>query len=284
MLEVRSRDKGVDEMLNIDKNLVVVRGGGDIATGTIQKLYRAGFKVVILEIENPSAIRREVSFCEAVYDGEMTIEGITAKLCHSVEEIKSYWQDNKIPLIIDSKAESIKELRPFAVVDGILAKRNCGTTKDMAPITIGLGPGFTAGEDVDIVIETMRGHNLGKLIFEGKPMANTGIPGIIKGVGKERVIYSPCAGIVKNISKIGDMVEKNQVIATVDGVEVLATISGVLRGLIRDGYEVPERFKMADVDPREEEQANCFTISDKARAIGGAVLEAILYLKNKKEI
>ena len=271
-------------MLEINKTLVIVRGGGDIATGSIQKLYRAGFKVLVLEIEKPSAIRREVAFCEAIYEKEMTIEGVTAKLCNSIEDIEKVWNEKKIPILIDSTGESIYKLKPQVVIDGILAKKNYGTNREMASITIGLGPGFTAGEDVDVVIETMRGHNLGKLIFEGKPMANTGIPGIIKGIGKERVIYSPCAGVVKNICKIGDMVEKNQVIATVDGVDVLATISGVLRGLIREGYEVPEKFKMADIDPREEEQANCFTISDKARAIGGAVLEAVLYLKNEKNI
>lgn len=271
-------------MLEINETLVAVRGGGDIATGSIQKLYRAGFKVIVLEIEKPSAIRREVAFCEAVYEKEMTIEGITAKLCNCVEEIKEVWREKKIPILIDPNGDSIKKIKPHVVVDAILAKKNYGTNREMAPITIGLGPGFTAKEDVDIVIETMRGHNLGKLIFEGKPMENTGTPGIIKGVGKERVIYSPCAGQIKNISKIGEMVEKNQLIATVDGKEVLASISGVLRGLIRDGYEVPERFKIADIDPREEEQQNCFTISDKARAIGGAVLEAILYLKNKKDI
>lgn len=271
-------------MLSISETLVIVRGGGDIATGTIQKLHRAGFKTLVLEISKPSAIRREVSFCEAIYDGEMEIEGECAKLCNSFDEIETIWNEKKIPIIIDPQGKSIEILKPTVVVDAILAKKNCGTTKKMAPIVIGLGPGFTAGEDVDIVIETMRGHTLGKLIFSGKPMANTGTPGIIRGIGKERVIYSPCAGIIKNICKIGDMVEKNQVIATVDGAEVLATISGVLRGLIRDGFEVPEKFKIADIDPREEEQENCFTISDKARAIGGAVLEAILYLKNKRDI
>lgn len=271
-------------MLSINETLVVVRGGGDIATGSIHKLHRAGFKILVLEIEKPSAIRREVSFCEAIYDKEMTIEGVTSVLCRDYQEVEKCWSERKIPMLIDSEGESIKYFKPSVVVDAILAKRNCGTTKNMASIVIGLGPGFTAGEDVDVVVETMRGHNLGKLIFSGKPMANTGTPGIIKGVGKERVIYSPCAGVVENISKIGDLVEKNQVIAKVSGVEVLASISGVLRGLIREGYEVPEKFKMADIDPREEEQQNCFTISDKARAIGGAVLEAILYLKNERDI
>lgn len=276
--------KGLKNMLSIDQCTVIVRGGGDIATGSIQKLYRAGFKVVVLEIDKPSAIRREVAFCEAVYEGEMTIEGITAKLCKTIEEIESCWADKTIPIVIDPTGEIIEKLKPIALVDAILAKKNYGTNRAMAPITIGLGPGFCAGKDVDIVIETMRGHNLGRLIFSGEPMANTGTPGIIKGVGKERVIYSPCAGTVENICKIGDIVEKEQVIAKVDGMEVTATISGVLRGLIREGYKVPEKFKMADIDPREEEQQNCFTISDKARAIGGAVLEAVLYLKNQKNL
>lgn len=266
------------------KDIVIVRGGGDIATGSIQKLYRAGFKVLVLEIAKPSAIRREVAFCEAIYDGEKEIEGITAKLCHTIEDIENCWQERKIPIKIDTTGDIIKELKPLVVVDAILAKRNYGTNREMAPITIGLGPGFEAGVDVDIVVETMRGHNLGKLIFSGKPMENTGIPGLIKGIGKERVIYSPCAGKVENISKIGDIVEKNQVIAKVGDCEVKAHIGGVLRGLIRDGYNVPERFKMADVDPREEEQENCFTISDKARAIGGAVLEGILCLKNERNL
>ena len=268
----------------IDKKLVIVRGGGDIATGSIQKLYRVGFKVLILEIEKPTFIRRKVSFSEAIYDNETKIEGISAKFCRSFNELESCWNEKKIPVLIDPEGKSIEKFRPFAVIDAILAKKNCGTVKEMAPITIALGPGFVAGKDVDIVIETMRGHNLGKLIFEGKSIENTGIPGIINGIGKERVIYSPCSGIVRHNCKIGDMVEKNQVIATVDGVDVLATINGVLRGVIKEGCEVPEKFKIADIDPREQEQANCFTISDKARAIGGAVLEAILYLKNKKNI
>ena len=265
------------------KPLVLMRGGGDIASGAVYRLRRAGYPVVISEIAIPTMIRREVCYGNAVHRGEMILERFVARHV-SIGEVKDTLAQEIIPVVTSSYEELLDTLKPEIVVDAILSKKNLGTKRDDADLVIGVGPGFIAGEDVDVVIETMRGHNLGKLIFEGKPMANTGIPGIIKGVGKERVIYSPCAGVVKNICKIGDMVEKNQVIATVDGVEVLATISGVLRGLIREGYEVPEKFKMADIDPREEEQANCFTISDKARAIGGAVLEAVLYLKNEKNI
>lgn len=164
-------------------------------------------------------------------------------------------------------------------MDAILAKKNLGTTKDMAPLTIGLGPGFCAGADVDAVIETKRGHNLGRIIRQGSAYPNTGIPGIIGGYGAERVIHAPAAGRMKNRSKIGDIVEAGQVLAVIEGedgsTEVSATIDGLLRGLIRDDYPVTKGFKIADIDPRKEELANCFTISDKARCIAGSVLEVI---------
>ena len=188
-------------------------------------------------------------------------------------------------LMIDPNGEMIKQLHPIAVVDAILAKKNLGTTRDMAPITIALGPGFTAGEDVDVVIETMRGHRLGRIIKEGSAIPNTGIPGVIKGFGKERVIHSPAKGILRNICHITDMVSKGQLLAKIETpegtiVDVPASMDGLLRGLIRDGYPVTKGFKIADIDPRAEEYDNCFTISDKARCIAGGVLEALLYLKN----
>lgn len=184
----------------------------------------------------------------------------------------------------DSRGKIIEKLKPTAVIDGILAKKNFGTKRTMAPITIALGPGFSAPEDVDIVVETMRGHNLGRLITEGTASANTGIPGIIAGIGKERVIYSEFNGYIKNIEKIGSVVEKGDIIAVVGENHIYSPISGVLRGIIRDGYKVSEGLKIADVDPRIEEKENCFTISDKARNIGGAVLEAVLYLKKIKGV
>lgn len=270
-------------MRNAD-DIIVVRGGGDIASGAIQKLYRSGFKVLVLETETPSAIRRKVAFCEAVYEKEIEIEGIKARLVVNDEEIQDCWNSDILPVMIDSRGKVIERLKPLAVVDGILAKQNFGTKRSMAPITIALGPGFSAPEDVDIVIETMRGHNLGRIIEEGRASENTGVPGIIAGFGIERVIYSDYSGVITNIEKIGNVVEKGDVIAVVGDNEIYASISGVLRGIIRDGYKVKKGLKIADIDPRISEKANCFTISDKARNIGGAVLESILYLKKKKGI
>ena len=268
-------------MKNAD-DIIVVRGGGDIASGAIQKLYRSGFKVLVLETETPSAIRRKVAFCEAVYEKEIEIEGIKARLVANDEEIQECWDSDIVPVMVDSRGKVIERLKPLVVVDGILAKQNFGTKRSMAPITIALGPGFSAPEDVDIVIETMRGHNLGRIIEEGRASENTGVPGIIAGFGIERVIYSDYSGVITNIEKIGNVVEKGDVIAVVGDNEIYASISGVLRGIIRDGYKVKKGLKIADIDPRISEKDNCFTISDKARNIGGAVLESILYLKKKK--
>lgn len=268
-------------MRNAD-DIIVVRGGGDIASGAIQKLYRSGFKVLVLETETPSAIRRKVAFCEAVYEKEIEIEGIKARLVANDEEVQDCWDSDIVPVMIDSRGKVIERLKPLAVVDGILAKQNFGTKRSMAPITIALGPGFSAPEDVDIVIETMRGHNLGRIIEEGKASENTGVPGVIAGFGIERVIYSDYSGVITNVEKIGNVVEKGDVIAVVGDNEIYASISGVLRGIIRDGYKVKKGLKIADIDPRISEKDNCFTISDKARNIGGAVLESVLYLKKKK--
>ena len=270
-------------MRNTD-DIVIVRGGGDIASGAIQKLYRSGFKVLVLETETPSAIRRKVAFCEAVYEKEIEIEGIKTRLVDNNEEIQDCWNSDIVPVMIDSRGKVIERLKPLAVVDGILAKQNFGTKRSMAPITVALGPGFSAPEDVDIVIETMRGHNLGRIIEDGRASENTGVPGIIAGFGIERVIYSDYSGVITNIEKIGNVVEKGDVIAVVGDNEIYASISGVLRGIIRDGYKVKKGLKIADIDPRISEKDNCFTISDKARNIGGAVLESILYLKKKKGI
>ena len=265
-------------------DIIIVRGGGDIASGAIQKLYRSGFKVLVLETETPSAIRRKVSFCEAVYEKEIEIEGIKARLVANDEDFQDCWDNDIVPVMIDSRGKVIERLKPLAVVDGILAKQNFGTKRSMAPITVALGPGFSAPEDVDIVIETMRGHNLGRIIEEGRASENTGVPGIIAGFGIERVIYSDYSGVITNIEKIGNVVEKGDVIAVVGDNEIYASISGVLRGIIRDGYKVKKGLKIADIDPRISEKDNCFTISDKARNIGGAVLESVLYLKKKKGI
>ena len=267
------------------KDLIVVRGGGDLATGTIYKLYKCGFPVLIVEIAEPSAIRRNVAFSEAVYQGSQTVEDVTCYRADSIDHAKSLLQEGKLAVFVDPEGTSISILKPIAVVDAILAKKNLGTHRNMAPITVALGPGFTAGKDVDAVVETKRGHNLGRVLWTGSAAANTGIPGIIGGFGKERVIHCPAKGILRNVKNITDTVSKGEVIAVVetgDGiVPVEATLDGILRGLIRDGYPVNAGFKMADIDPRAEELGNCFTISDKARCIAGGVLEAILQRKGE---
>ncbi|MEG0133599.1 MAG: selenium-dependent molybdenum cofactor biosynthesis protein YqeB [Clostridium sp.] len=260
-------------------NRIVIRGGGDIASGTIQKLHRSGFKVLILEVESPSTIRRNVSFSEAVYDGETMVEGIIGILVKDIDEILEAWHKGNVPIVVDPKGKLIEAIKPMVVVDAILAKKNLGTNMDMAPLTIALGPGFEAGVDVNIVVETKRGHNLGRLILKGYAEKNTGIPGIIEGFSRERVIYSPYEGEIRTIKKIGDIVEVNETIAVIEGREVRATMKGLLRGIIRDKTYITKGLKIADIDPRVEEFKNCNTISDKARAIGGAVLEGILYFK-----
>lgn len=265
------------------ENLIIVRGGGDIATGTIHKLHRSGFPVVILEIEKPSTIRRKVAFSEAMYEGEVMVEGVTCKRANHFKEITPILAEGKIPILQDETCEILDYVKPLALVDGILAKKNLGTRRDMAPITVGLGPGFLAGADVDVVIETQRGHDLGRILFEGYAAKNTGIPGIIGGYGKERVIHSPESGLIKNICQISDTVTKGEVIASIGETKVIATIDGIVRGIIRDGYPVTKGLKIADIDPRLEEKKNCFTISDKARCIGGSVLEAIMYLQRRKD-
>ena len=274
-------------------SLIICRGGGDLATGIAHRLHRAGFRVLVLETDHPAAIRRQVSFCEAVYEGKATVEGVTAQRIDSVSEMEEVFAGGCVPLFVDSKGASIAELHPDVVVDAIIAKKNLGTTKEMAPLVIGVGPGFTAGVDVDLVIESMRGHNLARILEEGSALPNTGIPGAIAGVAKERVIHAECAGVLYGEKKISDYVQKDEVIAYIypdaqakdasgqrekDGaVAVKATISGILRGLIRDDYPVTKGFKIADIDPRESEYENCFTISDKARCIAGGVLEALLH-------
>lgn len=265
--------------------LTLVRGAGDIATGAIHRLYRAGFPVIVLDTANPSAIRRKVSFCEAVFDGTATIEGITCTLVHSADEARELAMRGGLPLLIDENGDCISELKPKILVDAILAKKNIGTVRSMADFVVALGPGFTAGngaDDVHCVIETMRGHNLSRLIYDGAPLPNTGVPGIIAGVAAERVIHAPASGKIKLLHDISDIVEKGDTLAMIGDVPVPATITGVLRGIIRDGYPVTTGLKIADIDPRKEQQKNCFTISDKSRAIGGSVLEAVMSYMAKR--
>ena len=255
---------------------ILIRGAGDLATGIAAELWERGHQILMTDVAIPLTVRREVAFSRAVYEEHAVVEGMEAVLVENFEEAETIMATRKIAVMVDEKAEVRKEYLPDVLVDGIMAKKNLGTSRDMAPLTVGLGPGFTAGEDVDYVIETMRGHNLGRIIKKGSALPNTGVPGLIAGIGKERVIHSPAAGNMKNICQIADLVEKDQVIAMVGDTPVKATISGVIRGLIRDGYPVFEGMKIADIDPRAEQKKNCFTISDKARCIAGGVLEVLL--------
>ncbi|CAK7075397.1 molybdenum hydroxylase [Tissierella sp. P1] len=263
--------------------LIIIRGGGDIATGIGHRLFMAGFKVIILDIEKPLAIRRRVSFCEAVYNGEIIVEGVKAILTRNLEEIYEAINNGIIPVYIDGKGEIINSIKPIAIIDSILAKKNLGTTKDMAPMTIGIGPGFEAGVDVDLVVETKRGHFLGKVIHKGKAEDDTGIPGDILGYKEERIIRAEANGIFKSYYNIGDKVEVGDIICETSGQKVRARISGILRGIIKEGLYVEKGLKIGDIDPRGIEEY-VYTISDKARAVGGGALEGIMYLRKGRRI
>ena len=261
------------------QDLIIVRGAGDLATGTICRLAKSGFRLLVLETVHPAAIRRQVALSEAVYEGSACVEGVTAVQIEAVKDADAVWARGQVPVLVDPVGDATRALKPAAVIDAILAKRNLGTTRAMAPLTIALGPGFTAGIDVDAVIETKRGHNLGRVITDGSAAPNTGIPGMIGGYAAERVLHAEAAGTLRNIRQIGDLVTAGEPIAAIEtkdgSVSVKASISGLIRGLIRDGYPVTKGFKIADIDPRSEELANCFSISDKARCIAGGVLEVI---------
>ena len=265
--------------------LVVIRGAGDLATAVGIRLHKAGFSVVHLEVAQPTVIRTTVSFATAMFDGTTTVEGVTARKCE-IADVFHVLDDGEIPVIADPECKILETLNPVALVDAILAKKNLGTNKSMAPFTVALGPGFEAGKDVDVVIETQRGHRLGVIITEGSAAPNTGIPGIIGGYGKERVMHTEAKGIYRPVAKIGDIVKENQIVAYVDtedgqSVPVITTIAGKVRGMLHAGLYVPVGFKVADVDPRGE-ATDHLTCSDKARAISGSVLEAIMgFISNR---
>ncbi|MBI3076117.1 MAG: EF2563 family selenium-dependent molybdenum hydroxylase system protein [Deltaproteobacteria bacterium] len=261
--------------------LAVVKGGGDLATGICHRLHRVGFQLVVTEIAQPTVIRRTVALASAVYAGHAEVEGMRAQLARSSEEAESLAGQGVIAVLVDPVAEVVKDLRPTVVVDAILAKQNLGTKLNDAPAVIGVGPGFTAGVDVHAVVETNRGHNLGRVILEGSAEPDTGVPGQIGGYGAERVLRAPCKGTFRGVRQIGDVVQKSEVVAEVDSHPVRATIPGVLRGLLYDGLPVVRGMKVGDIDPRAKPE-HCFTISDKARAVGGGVLEAALYLLRQR--
>lgn len=264
--------------------LVVVRGGGDLATGIVQKLVRAGLPVVVLETAAPAAIRWRAALCPAVWEGRWAVEdlvGVRAESWESARDLLASGEPGVVPVLVDPEARLLTRVRPWAVVDAVIAKRNVGTHRGMAPVTVGCGPGFVAGEDVDLVVETMRGHTLGAVLTRGAALPNTGVPGLIAGAAHERVIHAPAAGTIVVRRGIGAVVAEGEVLATIQGAEgeteVVSTLAGVVRGMIPDGYRVGAGLKIADVDPRTEMADACDTISDKSRAVGGAALEAVLW-------
>jgi xanthine dehydrogenase accessory factor len=266
-------------LIGTDKKLtdlvILVKGAGEMATAVAHRLASCHFKVCMTETSNPQAVRREVAFSEAIFDSEKEVEGVIAKRIESPDQIQETWRDGKIPILVDPEASVRNCLTPDVLVDAILAKRNLGTMNTDAPLVIGLGPGFVAGKDIHLVIETNRGHNLGRIIYNGEAEANTGIPGSIAGYTEERVIRAPRDGNFKVVKKIGDGVSANEKVGMIGNVVVRSRISGVIRGLLRNGTKVWKGMKLGDVDPRGN-KTNCCTISDKARTISGGVLQAIL--------
>jgi xanthine dehydrogenase accessory factor len=257
--------------------LVWIKGGGDLGTGVAHRLHRAGMRVFVSELSQPLVIRRAVAFASAIYDGSITLEAVPAKLAQDKHEAENLLAQDIVPVIPDPAGTVAASLQPDIAVDARIAKRNLGTTLHDASVVIGLGPGFVAGQDVHAVVETMRGHYLGRVILEGSALSDTHVPSAIEGYGRERVLHAPCSGLFHGLLHIGDHVERGEVVADIAGQPLPATISGVLRGLLHDGLQVTQGQKVGDIDPRGV-AVHCFTISDKARAVGGGVLEAILYL------
>ncbi len=276
----------------IGQSLIAVKGAGDLATGVIHRLCRAGFPVVATELPEPTVVRRTVSFAEAVLLGEMTVEGITARRAASPEEVVELLAQGRVPLVVDPEGRLFRQLHPLALVEATLSKHNTGITIDDAPIVIALGPGYEAGRDVHAVVETNRGHNLGRVYYEGCAEPDTGVPGAIAGYTIERLLKAPVGGKLYGARQIGDMVQAGEIIAHIheagcvgepcscQPTPIIAAIPGILRGLLRDGLTVKAGMKVGDIDPRAASE-HCFTISDKSRAIGGGVLEAILHLMQR---
>jgi xanthine dehydrogenase accessory factor len=262
-------------MENVFEPLVLIKGAGDLATGVAARLYRCGFPVVMTELPRPLMVRRAVSFGEAVYETEVVVEGIRARRVEDVAAARSAIADGAIPVLVDPETRCLAELAPPVLVDAVMAKANTGTRLTDAPLVIALGPGFTAGVDCHVVVETNRGHRLGRAIYAGSAEPDTGEPGLVGGMTHQRILRAPVAGMVTSYATIGDRVEKGQVVAKVADAPVVAHTAGVLRGLLRSGAVVPARLKIGDIDPRAE-PSHCFLISEKSLAIAGGVLEAIL--------
>lgn len=272
-----------------NNTLIIIKGAGDLASGVAYRLKRSGFPLIMTELAAPSFVRRTVSYGQAVYSGETSVEGIVARRVASPAEARQLAASPVIPLLVDPQAAAIPLLNPQVLVDAIMAKVNTGTTLHDAPLVIALGPGFTAGQDCHAVIETNRGHWLGRVIYPGGGLLGNGqaepnshTPGQMKGVTSDRVLRAPAAGHVTPHARIGDRLAAGQLIASVNGHEIRAAFAGVLRGLLHSDVPVTPGFKIGDLDPRGE-VSHCFTISDKSLAIGGGVLEAILASEAMRE-
>ena len=259
--------------------LVVIKGAGDLATGVAVRLKNSGFDIMMLETACPTTVRRKVAFSPVVYQGEQIVEGVRGVLVKSCDEAKKIISKGNIPVMVDPKAECLAEMNPDVLVDAIIAKYNVGTSINDCRVVIGLGPGLVAGKDCHCVIETKRGHNLGRCLYEGAAAPNTGIPGNIEGFTAERILRAPDEGFFEPLNDIGDMVKKGQTVAMVNGKPVVSKLDGVVRGMLQKGVKVHTGMKSGDVDPRGNKEY-CVTISDKGRAIAGGVLEAILHLTN----
>ena len=258
---------------------VVIRGGGDIATGIALRLIRCGMEVVLCELPQPTAIRRTVSFSECMRIGETQVEGVTARRA-ILSQVPGLLEQGIVPVLEDPSAGSLPGLHADALVDAILAKVNLGTRMDMAPVVVGVGPGFTAGTDCHAVVETMRGHTLGRVYYQGSALPNTNVPGLIGGFAGERVLRAPADGVFHQILEIGAQVEAGEVAGMVGEAPMVCQIGGILRGILPDGTHVHRGMKAGDVDPRCE-RSHCYQVSDKALAVGGGVLEAVLRLSGK---
>lgn len=256
-----------------DRPLALVKGAGDLATGVALRLYRAGFSIVMTEVPSPTAVRRAVTFSEAVFEGQVTVEGVRGTLAGDVNGVRRLIDQGDVAIIVDPEAIIRQELKPVLLVDAIVAKRNLGTSAGDAPAVVALGPGFLAGRDAHAVIETCRGHTLGRVITEGEALPNTGVPGEIGGRSAERVLRAPRDGVVRSDLRIGAQVLAHDVVARVDDLPVRAPLDGVLRGLLRPGSQVTRGMKLGDIDPRPSCD-HCDLVSDKALAIAGGVLEA----------
>lgn len=268
------------ERAMVEKSLsdivIGIKGAGEMASAVAWRLYMANFRnLFMMEPPDPLAVRRRVSFCEAVHVGTQTVEKVTGIRAEDADQVLAAWQTWHIPVLVDPQWTMIDRLEPDVVIDAILAKKNLGTNRGEARLVIGLGPGFFAGEDVHLVIETNRGHNLGRIITRGPAAPNTGVPGNIGGYTRQRILRAPDAGRFVSFHDIGDRVKAGELVGTVEKATVRAEINGILRGLIRTGTDVSKGLKIGDIDPRGDEDY-CLTISDKARAIGGSVLEAVL--------